>query len=190
MHLTVDQDHAGSTPVGYPNFVKEVNSMTATVANMYVNVRNADYQMLGATTLKRAMALVVRGDAVIDEADESRVLRHEKGSFPWPLIVRLLKFIKVPVIRGPAQWSKSGVLRRDGYRCSFCGDNNATSVDHIFPKSRGGRDTWENTCAACQPCNYKKADRTPEEAGMPLLITPIVPQRLYFQRENRRSKKR
>lgn len=157
---------------------------------MYVNVRNADYQLLGSTTLKRAMGLVVRGDAVIDEADEHRVLRHEKGSFPWPLVVRLLRYIKVPIVRGPAQWSKGGVLRRDGYVCAYCGDNNAISVDHIIPKAQGGHDLWENTCAACQPCNYRKADRTPEEANMPLLITPTIPQRLYFQSENRRPKKR
>lgn len=165
--------------------------MTATtVSNVYVNVINSTFVPVGATRLKRAMALVVSGRAVIHESDPNKVLRHERGTFPWPTVVRLLSYIKVPVVYGPAQWSKSGVLRRDGYLCSFCGDNNATSVDHIFPRSRGGRDTWENTCASCQPCNYKKADRTPEEAGMPLLITPIVPQRLYFQSENRRSKKR
>lgn len=164
--------------------------MTALVANAYVNVIGSGYQPLGATKLNRAIALVNRGDAVIEEADPVRVLRHEKGTFPWPLVIRLLKWIKVPVVYGTAQWSKSGVLRRDGHNCSYCGDNNATTVDHIFPRSRGGKDTWENTCAACQPCNYKKSDRTPEEAGMLLLITPIAPQRLYYQSNNRRTKKR
>ena len=190
MHLTVDQDHAGSTPVGYPNFVKEVNSMTATVANAYVNVINASYQPLGATKLNRAIALVNRGDAVVEEADPHRLLRHERGSFPWPLVIRLLRMIKVPVVYGPAQWSKSGVLRRDGHICSYCGDNNATTIDHIIPKAQGGRDAWENTCAACQPCNATKGPRTPEEAGMTLLIVPIIPQRLYYQSSNRRTKKK
>lgn len=164
--------------------------MTATVANMYVNVRNSDYQMLGSTTLKRAIALIVRGDAVIDEADPQRILRHERGFYPLPLIIRLLKFLKVPIVRGPAQWSKGGVLKRDGYNCSYCGNNNATTTDHILPKSRGGKDSWENTCAACLRCNSQKSDRTPEEAGMPLLIVPITPQRLYYQSNSRRTKKR
>lgn len=186
----MDQDHAGSTPVGYPNFVKEVNSMTATVANAYVNVINASYQPLGATKLNRAIALVNRGDAVVEEADPHRLLRHERGSFPWPLVIRLLRMIKVPVVYGPAQWSKSGVLRRDGHICSYCGDNNATTIDHIIPKAQGGRDVWENTCAACQPCNATKGPRTPEEAGMTLLIVPIIPQRLYYQSSNRRTKKK
>lgn len=153
-----------------------------TAATVVVNVLNATYQPLGATKLKRAMALVLRGDAVIEEADENRVLRHAGGTFPWPLVVRLLRYIKVPVQYGDATWAKSGVLKRDGYQCVYCG-NKATTVDHILPKSKGGRDTWMNTAAACLECNFHKADRTPKEAGMVLHIEPYVPQRIFLSKK-------
>jgi 5-methylcytosine-specific restriction endonuclease McrA len=61
------------------------------------------------------------------------------------------------------------VLRRDAHRCQYCGVRGATTIDHVMPQSRGGKDTWENLVTACGPCNHGKADRTPEEAGMKLL---------------------
>lgn len=168
--------------------------MTAVTAGMVsVTVLNATYQPLGATKLKRAMALVLSGQAVIEEADPARMLRHAGGEFPWPLIIRLLRYVKAPVQYGDAIWSKSGVLKRDGHICIFC-DKKATTVDHLLPVSRGGKNEWLNTAAACQPCNAKKGNRTPQEAGMELLFTPTVPQRIYIsagkKRQPKKSKKR
>ena len=60
---------------------------------------------------------------------------------------------------GPA-WSRPGVLARDGHRCGYCGGP-ASTVDHILPRSRGGRNTWTNTIAACDGCNQRKDGRTP-----------------------------
>lgn len=151
-----------------------------TAAAVAVNVLNTTYQPLGVTRLKRAMALVLRGDAVIEEADPEREIRHANGTFPWPLVIRLLKYVKLPVRYDDAIWSKAGVLRRDGYRCAYNTKHDATTVDHILPVSRGGKNTWDNTVAACQPCNAKKDNKTPKEAGMALLIKPHTPQRLYL----------
>ena len=61
-----------------------------------------------------------------------------------------------------------GILERDEHVCQYCGKK-ANTVDHVVPKSRGGSSSPVNLVAACMPCNQKKADRTPEEAGMPLL---------------------
>jgi len=77
-------------------------------------------------------------------------------------------------------FSKFKVIRRDRQTCAYCGDANDVrklTVDHILPASRGGALSWMNTVAACRACNARKADRTPEEAGMPLLFTPYVPSR-------------
>ena len=71
-------------------------------------------------------------------------------------------------------FSKQNVLRRDRYRCAYCGKTGDT-VDHVTPKARGGRSAWLNCVAACQPCNGRKADRTPEQAGMRLDVDPWVP---------------
>ncbi|PCK07034.1 MAG: hypothetical protein COA42_16360 [Alteromonadaceae bacterium] len=70
------------------------------------------------------------------------------------------------------------LFRRDNYRCMYCGQQyghvNLTR-DHVMPRSRRGKDTWENVVAACRRCNHFKADRTPEEAGMALLAVPFRP---------------
>ena len=144
-----------------------------------VLVYNATYEPLSRTRLARAINLVLSGDAVIEEADPHRRIRHKNGEMPWPKIIRMLRYIKVPLRYGPQTWTKAGVLRRDNKSCGYC-SKPATTVDHIHPKSRGGGDTWDNTVAACLKCNAKKRDRTPQEAGMTLLIVPKTPMRMHI----------
>lgn len=69
--------------------------------------------------------------------------------------------------------SREAILARDRHRCAYCGGY-GDEAEHIFPESRGGRHTFGNLVTACGPCNRLKADRTPEEAGMPLLYLPFV----------------
>lgn len=60
--------------------------------------------------------------------------------------------------------------------CAYCGRKTSElTLDHVLPRSRGGQSTWENLVSACQPCNHRKSDRTPEEAGMKLLRKPARP---------------
>lgn len=82
------------------------------------------------------------------------------------------------------------LFARDGHMCLYCGlqfKSNELSRDHVFPRSRGGPDTWENCVTACKRCNHHKRDRTPEEANMKLLAVPFAPN-LYewFYLSNRR----
>jgi 5-methylcytosine-specific restriction endonuclease McrA len=65
-------------------------------------------------------------------------------------------------------------MARDRHRCGYCGGQ-ATTIDHVLPRSRGGRNTWLNTVAACGGCNQRKGDRTPAEARMSLRVTPYAP---------------
>jgi hypothetical protein len=70
------------------------------------------------------------------------------------------------------------LFRRDDHRCLYCGRKFCRAEltrDHVLPTSRGGTDRWENVVAACKRCNWIKDDRTPEEAGMPLLAVPFRP---------------
>jgi HNH endonuclease len=72
------------------------------------------------------------------------------------------------------------LFARDRFTCAYCGRLHVSQDlerEHIVPYSRGGKDSWTNVVAACRPCNQKKADRTPEEARMPLLYVPYVPSR-------------
>lgn len=77
-------------------------------------------------------------------------------------------------------FSRAKLIQRDRQTCAYCGEAQeprALTIDHILPASRGGALSWMNTVAACRACNARKADRTPDEAGMPLLFTPYVPSR-------------
>lgn len=143
-----------------------------------VVVLNADLGPLHRVSLRHAILMLCRNVAEVHEAeDDIRI-----GPFPLPRVVRLLRYI-VPRWRytdGPA-WTRRGVMVRDDRHCGYCG-NPATTVDHIVPQCRGGRNTWVNTVAACDPCNQGKGDRTPGEAGMSLRITPYAPTWANFGR--------
>ncbi|MBB5872754.1 hypothetical protein F4553_006188 [Allocatelliglobosispora scoriae] len=136
-----------------------------------VLVLNADLGPLHRVSLRHAIRMLYRQVAEVHEAEPDQVL----GVFPMPRVVRLVRYV---VTRwrfgGGPSWSRRGVLARDGHRCGYCGGHAAT-IDHILPSSRGGRNTWLNTVAACGVCNQRKADLTPVEAGMKLRITPAVP---------------
>ena len=79
---------------------------------------------------------------------------------------------------------------RDRHICAYCGDQflaKELTIDHVMPKSRGGKNNWTNVVAACKPCNHKKGNRTPEEAKMHLLYVPYVPN--IFEKMILRNKK-
>ncbi len=81
------------------------------------------------------------------------------------------------------------LFRRDAFQCMYCGKQAAQSEltrDHVIPRAQGGKDRWENVVAACQRCNHSKGNRTPEQAAMPLLAVPFVPNPFeYLYLENR-----
>ena len=136
-----------------------------------VLVLNADLGPLHRVSLKHAIRMLCRQVAEVHEAEPDTRL----GVFPWPKVVRLVQYVvtKWRYSSGPA-WSRSGVLIRDGRRCGYCGGA-ATTIDHIVPRSRGGRNSWLNTVAACGGCNQRKGDRTPAGARMTLRTTPHAP---------------
>ncbi len=137
-----------------------------------VLVLNADLGPLHRVSLRHAIRMLLREVAVVHEAEPDRLI----GVYPVPRVLRLVSYV---VTRwrhgrsGPA-WSRGGVLSRDRRRCAYCSDA-ATTVDHVLPRSRGGRNTWKNTVAACGTGNHRKGDRTPGEAGMVLRVQPAVP---------------
>ena len=153
-----------------------------------VQVLNASYEPLNHVDWTKAVKLVLAEKAVIEEADETRVIRHRNGSMPWPRVIRLLRYVRIPFSYGEVPWTKAGVLKRDGRICCYCGKRGDT-VEHIMPTSRGGgaRD-WMNTAACCLRCQARKADKTLEEAGMRLIYELSVP--MQFTRARGGSKRR
>ena len=71
--------------------------------------------------------------------------------------------------------NRQRLYKRDNNECAYCGSKKELTIDHILPKSRGGKNSWSNLITCCLPCNLKKGDKTPEEAKMPLLFTPKIP---------------
>lgn len=95
-------------------------------------------------------------------------------------IVALRGAPKVDLYRVAPSVAKEKLFRRDRFTCAYCGlrwHERELQCEHIVPASRGGAWSWMNLVTACGPCNHRKADRTPEEAGMPLLYLPYVPSR-------------
>lgn len=136
-----------------------------------VVVLNATYEPIGIVPLSRALTYLIRERASIVEAIPGQTIRSQQGEFPVPRVVAFRELVRVPYRWDAAPWSRRGVLIRDSHTCAYCGRRGST-IDHVLPQSRGGRNTWLNTVAACGPCNGKKADRTPEEAGMQLRFPP------------------
>jgi 5-methylcytosine-specific restriction endonuclease McrA len=113
--------------------------------------------------------------------DKVEIISEWKGvpfhdSNDYPAIIRLKGYVRRrPLV---ARFNFKGVFRRDGYRCQYTGvllPPSKLTVDHVIPKSRGGTSCWENCVAASLDVNAKKADRTPDEAGLKLLRKPEIP---------------
>ncbi len=128
-------------------------------------VLNASYEPLSVVTARRATCLVLADKADMIETAGAPVCTVTR-SFPRPSVIRLRYMVKVPYVR-TAALSRRAIFARDEHRCQYCGAR-ADSIDHVFPRSRGGQHTWDNVVAACRPCNLGKRDRTPEEAGLRL----------------------
>lgn len=144
-------------------------------------VLNATYEPLSVVPGRRAAVLVLgeRAD-VVHPGDD--VLRSERFELRVPSVVRLRYFVKVPFPRR-SSITRRGVFARDDYRCQYCGGR-AESIDHVFPRSRGGPHTWENVVAACRSCNGRKRDRTPKEANMATFRAPASPGRTAWVRQS------
>ena len=147
----------------------------------HVLVLNADYQALSVCSVERAVVLMMLHKAELVEAHAGRALRSSASRFPWPSVVRLKGYVRVPYRR--VLLTRRNLLRRDGHACQYCGATERLTLDHVLPKSRGGPDTWENLVAACVPCNNRKGSRTPEEAGMPLRRRPFRPSHVMYMRD-------
>ncbi|MBX6766219.1 MAG: HNH endonuclease [Actinomadura rubrobrunea] len=138
---------------------------------MTVLVLNASYEPLQRVNVRHAIRMLVRGVAVVEEAEEDRTI----GPFPVPRVLRLVKYVVMRWRHGRRPpWSKRGVYLRDRGLCGYCGRRGNT-IDHVVPQSRGGGDTWDNTVLACSSCNNRKGDRTPAEAAMRLRVALRTP---------------
>jgi len=144
-----------------------------------VLVLNATYEPLSVVSVKRAVVLLLKEKAELIEAAEA-YLRAENFQIPRPLVIRLVYFVKIPR-RMSLPVTRRTILARDNYTCQYCGATpvrQELTLDHVLPRSRGGKSTWENVVTACKKCNGRKGNRTPTEANMHLLTEPKRPRYL------------
>lgn len=119
--------------------------------------------------------LLLREKAELVEATQ-QLLYSARQSIPVPLVIRLVHYVRLPHRRVPA--TRAAVMLRDAFICQYCGaapGRANLTVDHVMPRSRGGRHDWDNLVTACTRCNQKKGSSTPEEAQMSLLRKPFEP---------------
>lgn len=140
--------------------------------NRLVLVLNASYEAIHVCTARRAMTLLFKGAAVVEQVSP-HVVHTNKLNIPVPSVVRLVKYRKMP--RQNRSVSRKGILLRDSSTCQYCREKTPPAqltLDHVVPRSRGGDSTWENLVTSCKKCNNRKRDRTPQEAGMVLAKQP------------------
>lgn len=133
------------------------------------------YEPIKIIPWQRAMTLLTLDKVeVVEEYDTE--IRATSIIVKVPAVVRLRKafrrFVK------PVKFSRVNIYARDGHRCQYCGTRcsiDQLTYDHVVPRSRGGRTTWENIVSCCYACNAKKSNRTPAEAKMILRTKPVRP---------------
>ena len=141
---------------------------------MAVLLLNASFEPLRVIPLRRAIGLIVAGKAETIAEGEGRI-RSATASLAVPAVVRLNYMVRVPFI-ATAPLTRQAVLVRDGRRCQFSHCSRAGStIDHVVPKSRGGRHAWTNVVAACPSCNAKKGAKLLGELGWRLKHAPVAP---------------
>lgn len=137
-----------------------------------VLVLNSDYSPLNVTSLNRGFTLVYKGKAeVLKSADEPIVCGVK--SFVRPLIIRLLNYVSFKRLR--VRVNRQRIIKRDNHSCVYCGSKRDLTIDHLIPKSKGGKNTWDNLVTCCISCNSKKGDKMLYETNMKLMKKPTEP---------------
>ena len=141
---------------------------------------NVTYEPLTTVGLRRAVCLVLCGKAEVvhDDADGA-ILHAASVALATPSVIRLSRYVRVPY-RNRVPLTRAALMRRDNYRCAYCG-RRAETIDHVVPRSRGGQHAWENCVASCTICNHRKADRMLEELGWTLAVPPAVPRGAHWR---------
>ncbi len=171
-----------------------------------VLVLNRQYMAIHVVDVKRAFGLLLRELAEVIHIEDGQYGNYDFDSWrdvsqlqaefekehdphaDWvhsvnfqiraPRVLRLLYYDRIP--RQRVRLNRRNLFARDGNRCQYCGKHFPTSelsIDHVKPSCLGGQTTWENVVCACVKCNVRKGGRTPEQAGMKLIIKPVRPKR-------------
>ena len=173
----------------------------ATALDSHVLVLNKHYAAIRVVSARRAFSMILRRIAEIVTVDEAQwgaydfegwreisqlraayerehheFVRCVQFDLVVPRIVRLLTYDRLP--RRDVRLTRRNIFARDRNRCQYCGKRFPTSelsLDHIVPRTQGGRMEWINIVCCCVQCNVRKGGRTPAQAGLKLIVEPVQP---------------
>jgi len=155
-------------------------TMTTDILRQTIVVFSKNYLPTGRVNIKRAITLLVTGKAepldLDDEGEAGCIAIHSATMVMLiPPQIRLTITHKERTWKVPAV-NRREVLRRDKHTCQYCGSTKRLTLDHVIPRSRFGKHSWDNVVTACERCNSLKGNRTPEEANMKLMTQPKAPE--------------
>ena len=151
----------------------------AAVAGGRVLVLNATYEPINVCSVRRAVVLLLKDKAELLER-ASWELHSETSTIARPVVIRLVSYVHVPRDVHRRKITRRAVFARDSWTCQYCGSRSNLTVDHVIPRSKGGNSSWENIVASCAPCNRRKGDRLPRQAGMHPRREPRTPRAEIF----------
>lgn len=141
-----------------------------------VVVFSKNYLPISRVNIKRAIVLLVTG-----KAEPLELISGDYWEIRSPsMILRVPAQIRLTLNSSERLWktppvNRKEILRRDKNCCQYCGNRKRLTLDHVIPRSRGGKHSWNNVVTACEPCNSTKGDCTPKEANMVLKTKPKAP---------------
>jgi 5-methylcytosine-specific restriction endonuclease McrA len=167
--------------------------MTAKMLQRPTLILNRNWQPVNVATVARAMVLLWNEAARVVEpetyqlfnwADWSKITPRDGDAFIQavrlqlrvPEVIVLAEYDRLP--SAAVSFSRRNVFKRDHWTCQYCGlqpGGQELTIDHVVPRSQGGTSTWDNCVLSCIDCNRRKADRTPQQAGMKLRKAPVRP---------------
>lgn len=138
-------------------------------------VLSQSYEPINIVSWQQAITLLFLGKVeVVEEYD--RNIKTTSIVIKIPSVVRLLHAFRR--VKKAVKFSRINIYGRDKYTCQYCGTKHAIgdlTYDHVVPRAQGGKTTWTNIATCCEDCNKRKANRTPDQAGMRLRKMPVQP---------------
>jgi 5-methylcytosine-specific restriction endonuclease McrA len=141
-------------------------------------VLNADNTPINMTSFKKGYKLVHKGRAEVVATEVNHLMHTEKLDIERPVVIRLHKYVNLPYKK--ITLSKSNIFKRDFHTCVYCGSKENLTIDHVIPKSKGGKNTWDNLVTSCFPCNHRKGSKSLEDSGLKMVAMPLQPTYMNF----------
>jgi 5-methylcytosine-specific restriction endonuclease McrA len=178
MEITVPPEPVGSVSLSeHQRRGPEASPKTAMGGR--VLVLNATFEPINVCTVRRAVVLLLKEKAELLERGLWE-LHSESATLARPVVIRLVTYVNVPRDAHRRKITRRAVFARDSWTCQYCGSRSNLTVDHVIPRSKGGSSSWENIVASCAPCNRRKGDRLPRQAGMHPRHAPRTPRAEIF----------